>query len=430
MARRRIAATTPGRFRLLSLLGVAAVLVAVVVSAVGAAALSSSTDRLRSSSAPALVATQEVFSSLAEADAAATAAFLSGQPEDREQRRLYEDALVRSSQRLTEVARLVGGSAEGRSATGDLAAKIATYAGLVEKARTYNLNSIPGGDKVLQDAIDVVRNDIAPDVATLTTVTQNKFNADDGAGRLWLLGAEGLIALAVVVVVTIQVHLARVTRRVFNLPLVAATLILLAVGTWVGLALARQSSDLRNARQHGYASVQLSGRVQTLAYRAKADRALALVLPSSAPAGQSATASPAGEAIQAQRQLAAGPVTAEQIAKVRSGVLGGNDGQGLLFDLARAADTTRERAAAAEMLVRWNRYAEAAGAEIGQASSAFNGFNLAVESVLRDNTAQFDANLSAAQDRLAWLRPGLVVLPAIAALMVLWGLQLRINEYR
>ncbi|MEA3218539.1 MAG: hypothetical protein QOJ19_4695, partial [Acidimicrobiia bacterium] len=290
---RRIGATTPGRFRLVSLLGVAAVLVAVVVSAVGAAALSSSTDRLRSSSAPALVATQEVFSSLAEADAAATAAFLSGQQEDREQRRLYEDALVRSLQRLTEVARLVGGSAEGRAASGDLAAKITTYAGLVETARTYNVKGIPDGDNVLQDAINLVRNGIAPDVATLTTLTQNRFNADDGAGRPWLLVAEGLIALAVAVLVAIQVYLTRATRRVLNLPLLAATLLLAGVGTWVGLAVARQSTDLRNARQHGYGSVELSGRLQTLAYRAKADRALALVLASSAPAGSNATRSPA-----------------------------------------------------------------------------------------------------------------------------------------
>jgi hypothetical protein len=199
------------------------------------------------------------------------------------------------------------------------------------------------------------------------------------------------------------------------------------VGTWVGLAVARQSTDLHNARQHGYASVELSGRVQTLAYRAKADRASALVLPSSA-AASSNTPSPADRAAQAQRQLAAGPVTAEQIAKVRSGELGANEGTGLLFDLARAADTTRERAVVAEMLVRWNGYVAASAS--GPDSNAFNGFNLAVESVLRDNTSQFDADLSAAQDRLAWLRPGLAVLPLIAAVMVLWGLQLRINEYR
>jgi hypothetical protein len=205
---------------------------------------------------------------------------------------------------------------------------------------------------------------------------------------------------------------------------------LAGVGTWVGLAVARQSTDLRNARQHGYGSVELSGRLQTLAYRAKADRALALVLASSAPAGSNATRSPADQAAGAQQQLTAGPVSDEQIAKVRSGELGEDDGKGLLFDLARAADTTRERAAVAEMLVRWSRYAAVVGSPSEQDSNAFNGFNLAVESVLRDNTSQFDADLSAAQDRLAWLRPGLVVLPLIAALMVLWGLQLRINEYR
>jgi hypothetical protein len=114
--------------------------------------------------------------------------------------------------------------------------------------------------------------------------------------------------------------------------------------------------------------------------------------------------------------------------------------------VVRAANNPRQRAAAAEMLVRWSRYdeqqrqveeaqhagnlPEAKRLATGPASNAFNGFNLAVESVLSDNTTQFDADLAAAQQRLAWLRPGLVVIPLIAALLVLWGLQLRINEYR
>ena len=57
---------------------------------------------------PVLVATQQLVASLAEADAAASAAFLSGQNEDPEQRRLYEQALARAGQQVEEIAALAG----------------------------------------------------------------------------------------------------------------------------------------------------------------------------------------------------------------------------------------------------------------------------------------------------------------------------------
>ena len=55
--------------------------------------------------APVLVATQDVFASIAEADAASSAVFLSGTDEDREQRRLYEVAhRTRPPRQLEEVS--------------------------------------------------------------------------------------------------------------------------------------------------------------------------------------------------------------------------------------------------------------------------------------------------------------------------------------
>ena len=70
-------------------------------------------------------------------------------------------------------------------------------------------------------------------------------------------------------------------------------------------------------------------------------------------------------------------------------------------DAAGVADSARERAAVAEMLVRWQRYQvrrealrrasgdDARRLATGDVSSTFNGFNFSVESVLCDNRAQF-----------------------------------------
>jgi hypothetical protein len=118
-----------------------------------------------------------------------------------------------------------------------------------------------------------------------------------------------------------------------------------------------------------------------------------------------------------------------------------------LADASSVADTDREHASVAEMLVRWQRYRDtsatiraAASTASGlpgartiatnEGSSTFNGFNLSVESFLADNRTQFLDKLDAASDRLRGLRIAMIVLPLLAAALALWGVQIRWNEYR
>ena len=63
-------------------------------------------------------------------------------------------------------------------------------------------------------------------------------------------------------------------------------------------------------------------------------------------------------------------------------------------------------------------------------NQAFNGFNLSVESVVQDNTAQFADELASAEHRLRFLRVSALLVPFVALLLMLWGTQTRINEYR
>ena len=50
--------------------------------------------------------------------------------------------------------------------------------------------------------------------------------------------------------------------------------------------------------------------------------------------------------------------------------------------------------------------------------------------MLSDNRSQFADGLANADDRLRLLVPGMILLPLLAALLALWGWQLRITEYR
>src|SRR5438270_2099390 len=92
--------TTPGRHRLWSIATVLLLLVAAAAGTASASQLRSATRHAADTSGPVLVDTQRLLASVAEADAAATAAYLSGRDEDPEQRRLYEEALGRATQQV------------------------------------------------------------------------------------------------------------------------------------------------------------------------------------------------------------------------------------------------------------------------------------------------------------------------------------------
>ena len=429
---RAIGGTTPGRYRLWSV-AVAVALVFLALMGTGAAAnLQSGTDDIRNNSGPVLVATQQLLASLAEADAAASAAFLSGRDEDREQRRLYEEALARANAQLEDVSSLIGDDDDAHRALKDISVQVTRYAGLVEAARASNRANIAGGETYLVDALNLLGTTVADQVSTLTRITEDRFERDEDGRDATVLVAAVAAALTLVTLVVAQRTVTRLSRRLLNIPLVVATLALLVATAWLLVAALRSGNDVEDARRLGFESIALTARIQSTGFRAKADQTVALITND---AGRRASAD------QAATQLLSGPVTGPELEAVRRGDAIGQSG--LLAEAAARADSPRERAAVAEMVVRWQRYTATvdqlrAAADtnarravaVGPGSSAFNGFNFSVESVLGDNRAQFLGGLEDAGDRLRGLPAITLLVPLAAMAAALLGFQLRINEYR
>jgi hypothetical protein len=397
--------TTPRRYRLWSLVAAFALAAAATVGAVVAVHMGSVTERTRRNTGPVLVATQGLVASLAEADAAATAAFLSGRDEDREQRRLYEQALARAHAQIEDMASLVGDDPLVHDALGALLVEVSRYAGLVEAARAGGRGGLPGAERSLVEALGALALAVDRDIGTITTRMQGRFtDAQEDRSK----GVELTVAVllgAALVLVAAQVVLARRTRRLVNPPLVLATVATLGAAAWLAVADARAGDHLETARRDGYESIVLTARIQALGNRTRTAEALALV---------TRNAAYQAEAGQAAAQLASLP-----------------DG-GLLREAAQRADSPRERAATTELHIRWARYRAAAaeGAVVGPLSAAFNGFNFTVESVLADNRDQFVQGLADADDAQRGLLAGLLGLPLLAMAAELAGFQLRIDEYR
>ena len=427
LSRIRVAlGSTAGRYRLWSVAAALFLLAGAVVAAAAATHMRSSTRRAAANSGPVLVATQQLVSSLAEADAAATAAFLSGRDEDPEQRRLYEQALARSSQQLERIAALVGDDPAVHDAIQRVSVQVTRYAGLVEAARVTNKAGGTEATGLLTQGVRLVDQIVRGDVAGLTTSTQERLEDDvDGRGSLLPVAVLALVAGLVLLLVA-QWAMTKSSRRLLNIPLAVATILVLATVVTLVRADRRAADDQGDARTQGYDSVALTVRLATAGFGTKASETLALI---------SGSATDRRTAGQRAAEVATSTVTPAAVDALRAGQPPGVGG--LLEDAGAAAGSPRERAAVAEAAQRWQRYRDTVGggssatpAAVAASGAAFNGFNFSVESVLGQNRAQFLDGLDDAAKTAAGLPVTLLVLMGAALLAMFWGFQLRIDDYR
>jgi hypothetical protein len=431
---RQASGTTPGRYRLWSL-GTGILLAIATLTAVASASqMRSSTRRAESTTGPVLVATQQLVSSLAEADAAATAAFLSGRDEDPEQRRLYEQALARAGQQVDEVASLAGKDTEIRAVLNRISVQVTRYAGLVEAARATNKAASADANGYLVSAVSVVDQLVSGDVKALADDSQANLRRDQDRRTRGLGIALVLVAWALATLGYGQFRMMRTSRRILNPPLVVATIAGLVALGWLTRAGDASGNALNEARKDGYDSIVLTAQLGTAGFGAKAAETLAVI---TGDAGQRRRAD------EDASRVATSPIDPAVVAGMRAGTLVKDAPGGLFGQAATAADSPRERAAVAEAALRWQRYvtsvaalraapnqAAATAIAVGQASADFNGFNFAIESILGQNRGQFLDGLGTAADRTNRVPTGVLLLLLAAIATMFWGYQLRINDYR
>ena len=384
-----------------------------VLSTLAGVAGSRSAATVEANTAPSLIAVQDVLASVAEADAAATVVHLSlatGE-EDRSRRNLYLEALRRSTEQNTEVARLVGDDDASHEALRTASVGLTSYAGLVERARTTELGGGDGADH-LRTALDVSQNDVSAAISTVSSRSQDRFDDERNTGNALMLLALVVGAIAVAALVWLQVGTFRRSRRILNPAMVAATVVMIALVTVAASGTLSRSRALSNAESGGYDSIASTARVQSSAFALHSELSLRLIT---------------GEPGETDVDALIDAVDADVAA------------------IGDAADSARERAAADELATRWERYRETAGSIIdlqtggdggqaidqfrGAGLSTFNGLNTTLESVLSDNRAQFADGVASAADSVRWLPAVTIVGSVLAALGLLGGLQRRLGDF-
>ena len=421
--------TTPGVYRLWSIVVAVALAVSALTATVSASAMKSGTHRAETNSGPVLVAVQSLVSDLAEADAAATAAFLSGANEDPEQRRLYEQAVTRAEEQIEDIASLAGNDAATHAALQTISVNVTRYSGLVEAGRAGNKAGTVGATPFLAQAVALMNSTIQTDAAKLTSATQARWSRDQSHRTKGYPAAVIVAAVTLLALVVAQVGMARRSRRILNLPLVAGTALVAIMLAWLVVGVIRTGHDIASARVHGYDSIVLTSQLQTTAFGSKSDDTLALI---------TNDAAKRSAATDAEAKVAAVPVSPAVLDGIRADTAGGAPG-GLLGQLAQTADTPRERAGVADVADRWQRYmtalstrstASASAGEAGPVSSAFNGFNFSVQAVVGQNEDQFLSGLRHAAATASRVPAVALLFPILALLLAFAGFQLRINDYR
>jgi hypothetical protein len=292
---------------------------------------------------------------------------------------------------------------------------LTVYAGDVEAARANNRQGFPVGASYLNEASDLMQEQILAKLAGVASNEERRTDAayDRAAGAsswLWvavLVGLGGLVA--------VQVWLAGRSRRVLNLPAVVATgaLAVALIGAASLMAIAQNQAD--DVREGSYARAAALGQTRVAAFSAKSQEALTLIARGSATAEDKEWKTQYESAVSALRRA-------------------GNDG-----NLVQPLDAYQKRHAELNKLDtdgQWDQ-AVAAATAAGKAADGGQTANAAFTDFATRSGRALDDAANATRDGLDEARGGLfplgmvmLLVGLLAAVGAWWGISLRLDEYR
>ncbi|HEY7047753.1 MAG TPA: hypothetical protein VH373_11075 [Jatrophihabitantaceae bacterium] len=402
---------TPGRLRVA---GIATVLACLLFGVFAFVAASTRAGALADARADAtqLVRVQTIHTNLVSADANLTNAFLVGGLEPPAARTAYQDGIATAAKTLADAS---GNNTSDAATLAEVNDVVTQYTGLVESARANNRLGYPLGAAYLREATNLLRSDALPQLETLGRSVQDRIDHAYSASAdaaAWLVA--GLL-VALVVLIVAQVWLAGRTRRLFNLPLVAATAIVLVVGIVLAGVMWWAQDKAKNTRSDAYFSTLALTTARADAFDAKSSESLTLIA-----RGQ-------GQPYEQRFQNEAD--NAQAILARASG--GGND------DIAAAAKafqdyrTVHKQIRAKDDAGDWDAaVALATGSGPDTANAAFQKFNDASGQALQHTSTQLRRDLDDAHGPLpvfAWIA---LVAGIAAAVAAGWGISVRMREYR
>ena len=213
-----------------------------------------------------------ITSSLFQADAIATNAFLVGGLEPAEQRMAYDAA-------LDEVSRLIVDAAEAqpadKAALAVLNDQVLAYAEQMQQARANNRQGLPVGAQYLREASASLRSDTVPVLDALLDANEQRANSSLTGHHWYLVALPGLALLALFG--WFNQELAALFRRRINLGLAAAGAIVGVVTIAATLVVWSLASGAAELREGSFAEAAAVAAARTAANDAKSNESLRLI---------------------------------------------------------------------------------------------------------------------------------------------------------
>ncbi|MGZ4223490.1 MAG: hypothetical protein ACXVH3_20765 [Solirubrobacteraceae bacterium] len=409
---------------MVSMLVVAGALCFGVVATLAARSRSDAARAARTQSEPLLFQAATLYNSLSDANATATTTFLTGGLEPPARRAHYLQDLRNATGSLTTLTREVGGSSEAGAAVRTIGDQLPVYSGLVESARANNLQGFPVGAAYLRQASNLLTGKILPAAKQLYAIEAKRLGDDYRAGtsNAPLVALAIAIGLSLVILIAAQRFVARVSRRILNVWMLLATLVIAGVSVWAVVGLVGERNALSRAQRNGSDSVEVLTASRVLLSRARSDQSLTLVS-----RGTDETS----------------PADFQKVMDVLS------PQGGMIGEFTHLAARTGSSAAAARLAREFADYRRETAqiTKLDQDGRIDRAISLAVADAARPSypatrlNADLAAQATAAQDRfraaaadatsaLSGLRFAIPALAVLAAILGLVGIRQRAREYR
>jgi hypothetical protein len=427
--RLRAAATTePGRLRIIGAVLALLVVAFGAVTAWQASERAAAADDVLHRSQPLSSGAADIYRSLADANTAASSAFLAGGQETAAARDRYEkDIRTAAGGLVTAAANAEPGSAS-EATIAKLNRLLPEYKGLIERARTYNRQGYPVGGAYLRYANEKMQKEMLPAAEDLYTTENQRLDADYGDATPYPWPAIALGVLALAALGWAQHRTYRRTNRVLNHGLVAASAATTIALLWlvVGHTVAR--SDLNGSYDHGIRSLTVLHDARIASLKARGNENLSLV------ARGAETVTVGGRTYDAYYHDFDKDMTVLGDGLTRAGKLADDQGGSAPVKAAEANMAVwKQRHAAARTEDENGNYQQALDKVIGAKGATgecFDGVDRSLARAIGHEQDEFARDAGDGRDAMAGLPVGAAVLAVLGAAGAVAGVGRRLSEYR
>ncbi|WTU11878.1 hypothetical protein OG787_32740 [Streptomyces sp. NBC_00075] len=428
----RAAATTePGRLRIIG------ALLAVLVVAFGAVTAwqmtdrSSAADDVLHNSQPLSSAAADIYSSLADANTAASSGFLAGGDETADSRERYQRDIRNAAAKLSSAATNSEPDSPSAATIARLNELLSEYTGYIERARANNRLGFPVGGSYLRLANEKMQDEMLPEAEKLYARENQRLRSDYADATSYPWAAIGLGVVVLGALVWAQRRNYRRTNRVLNHGLVAATATATIVLLWLVAGQSFARSGLNDSYDHGIRSLNVLHDARIASLKARGNENLTLVA-----RGAETTELKDGSIVDAydndfngdMSALGKGLAQAERLADDSAGkkpvtsAVGGMEEWEKRHDAAQDAYKSGDFQQALAKVI--------GGKEDKPTGECFDNVDTALKTAIEHEQTEFRQAAGNGRDAMIGLPVGAGALAVLGAAGAVLGIGRRLSEYR